>query len=241
MDVRGRSDHEVECSPPGLSPAADNSRCQPSPFACDRRVDGQGIERRLDDTEPLGPAGSLVLRTGDEDAEMQFGKRCGADRAFELTRAFCADEYGGIEQGSHLFGEEICDLGGKLGEIVVERLRRGRVPDSLQCRRVHPLTWACGPEAGDRAAGDGDGELLARLGSPQHLADVVSEFFLRDRRHDCKVALLLPNVSAVPGVSEREGRGDHRRNLPVRAIPGSAHHERRANRPSPLADQKTPL
>lgn len=199
MDIRGRGDREVDCSPPRLPPSADNRRCQPSPFACDRRVNGQGIERRLDDAEPLGPAGSLVLRAGDEDAEMQFGERCGADRPFELTRAFSADEHGGIEEGSHLSGEEISDLARKLGEVVVERLRRRRVPNSLQCRPVHPLVWACGPEAGDRAARDGDGEFLARLGPPQHIADVVAEFFLRDRGHDLKVALLLlPRHSGCP-------------------------------------------
>jgi hypothetical protein len=131
VNVRGSGDHEIERTPPGLSPAADKGCCKPSPFARDRSVDGQRIERGLDHTEPLQPPGPLVLRAGDEDAEVQFGERCGADRAFELTWAFCADEDGGIEENSHLFGEEIRDLGGKLGEIVVERLRRGRVPHAL--------------------------------------------------------------------------------------------------------------
>ena len=206
MDVRGRGDHEVERPPPWLSPAVDNGCSQSSPFACDGCVDGEGIERCLDNTEPLGPPGPLVLRVGDEDAEMQLGKRRGADRAFELARAFCADEHGGVEEGSHLFGEEIRNLGGKRREIVVERLRGRRVPDSLQCRTVDPSAWACRPEAGDRTACDGNGELLACFGSPQHVADVVSELFLRNRGHDRRVALLLPGLGAVPGVAERANR-----------------------------------
>lgn len=74
MDVRSRGDHEVECPPPRLSPAADDGCCQRSPFARDRRIDGQGIEGCLDDTEPLGPPGSLVFRVGGEDTEVQFGE-----------------------------------------------------------------------------------------------------------------------------------------------------------------------
>jgi hypothetical protein len=131
VDVGGSGDPEIERPPPGLTPTADDGCCKPSPLARDRRIDGEGIERRFDHTEPLRSPGALVLRAGDEHAEVQFGERCRADRTFELTRAFCADEDGGVEEGSHLFGEEIRDLGRKRREIIVECLRRGCVPDRL--------------------------------------------------------------------------------------------------------------
>ncbi len=74
MDVRGSGDHEIDRAPPRLSPAADNGSCKTSPFARDRRVDGQGIECGLDHTEPLRSTGSLVFRVGNEDAEVQLGE-----------------------------------------------------------------------------------------------------------------------------------------------------------------------
>ncbi len=74
MNVRGSGDHEIERPLPRLSPAADDGCCKPSPFASDRRVNRQGIERGLDNTEPLRPPSSLVLRARDEDAEVQLGE-----------------------------------------------------------------------------------------------------------------------------------------------------------------------
>lgn len=174
MDVRSRSDHEIESSAPRLSTATDDSCCESSPLACDRRVDGERVERGLDDAEPLRPSSSLVLRAGNENAEVQLGEGGCADRSFELTGALCTDENGGIEEHSQLLGEGVCDLGRKPREIVVERLGCRCLPDALQCASVDPLARPSRPEARDRTARNGNGELLAGLSSPQHLADVVA-------------------------------------------------------------------
>jgi DNA-binding PadR family transcriptional regulator len=56
-----------------------------------------------------------------------------------------------------------------------------------------PLPGTSRAKLRDGAAGDRDGELLTRLGAPEHLADVVAKLLLRDRRHDDRVAVLLPN------------------------------------------------
>lgn len=210
MDVRRGSGHEIERSPSRLPAAAYDGCCKSPPLTRDRRIHGQWVECGFDDTEPLRPASSLVLRVGDEDAEVQLGERCGADRAFELPRTFCGDQDGGIEEDAHLVGEDVGDLAGKPREIVVERLRRRRLPHSLQCGPTDPLVWARGPEAGDPTARDGDGELFAGLGPPQHLAHVVSQLLLRDGCHGRRVAILLPEGElAVEARSEHERRGDH--------------------------------
>ena len=75
--------------------------------------------------------GEWLLVDGRHVERVGSGDPPAADRTVELARALCSDEDGGIEEGSHLFGEEICNLGGKFREIVVKRLRRGCVPDSL--------------------------------------------------------------------------------------------------------------
>jgi hypothetical protein len=166
VDGGGRGDYQVECAPPWLSPTTDDRCGEPSPFASDGRIDGEGIEGGLDDAEPLRPSSSLVLRVGNKDAEVQLGERCNADPAFEVTWAFRPDENRRIQEGSHLFVEEIGDFGRERREVVVERLRRGCVPDSLQRGPVDPLVPACGAEAGHRTACDRDGEFLAGFGSP---------------------------------------------------------------------------
>jgi hypothetical protein len=166
VDVCGRGDHQIERAPPWFPPTTDDSCGEPTPFASDGRIDREGIEGGLDDAEPLRPSRSLVLRVGNKDAEVQLGERCNADPTFEVTWALRPDENRRIEEGPHLFGEEIGDFGRELREVIVERLWRGRVPDSLQRGALDPLVRACGAEAGDRTARDGDGELLAGFGSP---------------------------------------------------------------------------
>ncbi len=62
MDVRGRRDREIDCTPAGLAAAADDRCREPSPFARDRGIDRERVERGLDDAESLraacGDAGS---------------------------------------------------------------------------------------------------------------------------------------------------------------------------------------
>jgi hypothetical protein len=41
-----------------------------------------------------------------------------------------------------------------------------------------------GTEVGDGPPGNGDRELLAGLGSPKHVGDVVAQFLLGDHRHE---------------------------------------------------------
>ena len=174
MDVRRRGDREVDSSSARFPPAA-HERCrEPRPFARDGGVDRERVERGLDDAEPLRPSSSLVVRAGDEDAKVEFGEGRGADGAFQLAGAFCRDQDRGVEKDAHLLRESIGELAGKPRQIVVERLRCGGLPDSLQAGTADPLAWACRPESGDWTTRDRHGELFAGFGTPQHLADVVA-------------------------------------------------------------------
>ena len=53
MHVRGRGDHEVESPTARLAAAADDGCREPTPFTRDLGIDGQWIEGRFDDAEPL--------------------------------------------------------------------------------------------------------------------------------------------------------------------------------------------
>lgn len=87
VHVRGSCNHEVESSSPWLSAAAYHGCGEPSPLACDRRVDGKRIEGCLDDSEPLRATGALVPLGGNENAEVELGERGCADRTLEVAGA----------------------------------------------------------------------------------------------------------------------------------------------------------
>jgi len=87
MNVRGRSDDEIECATARLAAACDQSRCEPAPLARDGCVDSERIERRLDDPEPLDPACPLVVGRSDQHAEVKLRERRSADRTLEFTWA----------------------------------------------------------------------------------------------------------------------------------------------------------
>lgn len=183
MHVRGGCDHEIERSSPWLPAAAHDGRCESSPLARNRGVDGKGIEGCLHDSQPLCTTGSLVLLRGDENAEVQLSERRGADRSLEVGGPFRADQDGRVQEGAHLLDEDVDDLTGKARQVGIERLGDGRVPNALQRGSPHPLTWTHRPKARNRAAGDRDGELFAGLSPPEHFADVVAQLLLRNGRH----------------------------------------------------------
>jgi len=206
MHVRRGGDHEVECAPTRLAATTDDRRREPPPLSRDGGINRQGIERGFDDAEPLRPASPLVLLAGDDDTKVQLGERGSADRAFELAGTVCRDQNRGIEENAHLLGEDVRDRAGKPRQVFVERLRRRRLPHSPEGGPGHPLARVRWPEPGDRTPRDGHCELFARLGPPQHLADVVAQLLLRNRGHDLKVALLLPEVGALAARCVRQPR-----------------------------------
>lgn len=71
-------------------------------------------------------------------------------------------------------GEDVGDLAGKFHQIVVERLRRGCLPDALQRCAAHPLARTRRPQSGDRTTRDGDGELFPGFSSPQKTAGSIT-------------------------------------------------------------------
>lgn len=75
VHVRGGCNHEVESSSSWPSAATDHGCGEPSPLACDRRVNGQWIEGCLDDSKPLRASGPLVLLCSNQHAEVKFGQR----------------------------------------------------------------------------------------------------------------------------------------------------------------------
>jgi hypothetical protein len=60
VDVGGRRDRQVDRPPAGASSSLYDRRREASPFATDRGVDGDRVERRLDDTESLRTPRALV-------------------------------------------------------------------------------------------------------------------------------------------------------------------------------------
>ncbi|HVC88805.1 MAG TPA: hypothetical protein VNC40_15455 [Gaiellaceae bacterium] len=183
MSVCRCGDDKIDRSAARFAAPADQGCREPAPFARDRRIDRERIEGRLDDSEPLRPARSFVVRTGDQHPEMQLGERRGADRSLQLPGTFGPDQDGGVEKDTHL-RKRIDEATRQTSQVVFERLRRGRLPDPLQAWTGDPLAGARRPEPSDRAAGDGDSELFACLRPPQYLANVIPEFLLWDRRHD---------------------------------------------------------
>ncbi len=113
MNVRGGCGDEVEGSSAWLSATANHGCRESAPFARDRVVDGEGIECCLDHPETLRATCALIVVSGDEDAEVEFGERGGADCPFDVARTFCADENGGIEEGAQLLGVDVGDFPGK--------------------------------------------------------------------------------------------------------------------------------
>ena len=192
MDVCCCGDGEIDGSSARFPAAADDRRCQPPPLARDGGVDGEWVEGGLDDAEPLGSPGALILLDGHKEAEVQLGERGGAYGALQLARAFSGNQDRGVEKYPHLFGEASSEVTGKRSQVVVKHLRRGRLPDSLQRGTRDPPAWTGRAELGHWSARDGHSELFAGFGPPQHLTDVVAQFLLRDRGHDYRVALLLP-------------------------------------------------
>ena len=68
----------------------------------------------------------------------------------------------------------------------------GCAPDRLEGTAADPLASTGGDEPSHLSSGDSDRDLLAGLGTSQHLADVVAELFLGDpstsRRHGSRTA-----------------------------------------------------
>src|SRR5207253_919147 len=85
VDVGGRGDGQVDCSPARPAATGLDGGGEPSPFAGDRRVDRQRLECGLDHAEPECSARALVLVAGDQDTEVQLGEAGGADRTLELA------------------------------------------------------------------------------------------------------------------------------------------------------------
>ena len=101
MGVGGCRDHEIHSASARLRPAGGDCCRQASPLARDGGVERERPKRRLNDAETLGAPSALVLVSCDEDAEMQLGQRCRADRAFDIVRSVLGDQHGRVEQSLH--------------------------------------------------------------------------------------------------------------------------------------------
>lgn len=212
VDVRGGCDDEIDGATTRLAATCDQCRCEPPPFPRNSGIDGKRIESRLDNPESLRPPCPFVIGGSDQYTEVQLGKRRGADRTLQLAWALGPDQNRCIEKDPHL-RERIDEPAGETDQIVLERLRRRRLPDTLQTRTADPLPWSSRAEPGDWTTRHCDGELFACLGAPENLTDVVPKLLLRDGRHSIRVAVLLP--MEVDG-----GRLDDRK---VCALTSSAH------------------
>jgi hypothetical protein len=122
---------------------------------------------------------------------VQLRKRCGADRTFQLARAFRPDQNRRIEKDTHLC-EWIDESSRKTDQVVLERRRRQGLPDALQTWTANPLPRSSRAEPGHWPTRHRDRELFACLGAPENFADVVPKLLLWDRRHTARVAVLLP-------------------------------------------------
>jgi len=67
----------------------------------DRRGHRQRVEGGLDDAESLRAASALIRISNHPDAEVELGKRRGADRVLEIARRRGADQHRGVEQRAH--------------------------------------------------------------------------------------------------------------------------------------------
>lgn len=164
MHARGRGDNEVKRSAARFSAAADEGCGETTPLARDSGIDRQRIEGCFDNTEALRAASSLVLRVRDKDSEVQLRERRRADGAFEIAWRLGSDQDRSVKDDPHSrVRERVGDLGRKPPQIVVERLWRGRLPDSPERFAAHPPAWAGWSEPGDRASRDRDREFFASL------------------------------------------------------------------------------
>lgn len=130
VHVRRRGDDEIDGTAARLAAASNEGCCKSTPFTRDGGVDGERIEGGLDDPEPLRPARPLIVGAGDQHAEVQLRERRSADSALQLAWAFGRDQDRRVKEDTHL-REGIDELPGKAGQVVLERLRRRRLPDAL--------------------------------------------------------------------------------------------------------------
>jgi hypothetical protein len=128
VHVGGGGDREIHRAPAGLAAAIAHRRGEAPPFAGDRGVDRQWLERRLDHAQPQASAGTLVGVLRDLHAEVELGQGRGADRALALAGLVGADQHRRVEQRAHL-RERVGDLAGEPLEILGEGLGGRRVPD----------------------------------------------------------------------------------------------------------------
>jgi hypothetical protein len=93
VDVGGRRDHEIHRSAARLSAALNHRGGKAPPLPCDRGIDGQRIEGRLDHAESLRSQGPFGGGVGDEHTEVKLGQRGGADRRLDALGNPGADQH----------------------------------------------------------------------------------------------------------------------------------------------------
>ena len=80
VDDCGGGDQQVGHAGARLAPSGDDGSSKATIFARDNLIDGQRIERALDDGKPPQPFCSCGVGASDQYAEMQLGQRHCADR-----------------------------------------------------------------------------------------------------------------------------------------------------------------
>jgi hypothetical protein len=74
VDVRRGCDHKIERATARLPASVNDGRRKSPPFTRNGGVDGQWIERRLNDAEALRSTGPLVFLTSNKNAEVKLSE-----------------------------------------------------------------------------------------------------------------------------------------------------------------------